>query len=230
MIESLLNYQQADAKLRKVEVTLSNSEERKKTAQAMKYLNGVEENLKRLDDKSAELLSAYNGCVEEIAKLKEQGAEFSSASEDAKDKSAIEYLTKKTDEILAQIKKLSETVSKINEEIQAVLKEYATIRAKTKVAQEQYKENYPKYSELKNSLKPEKESAEKELEELKKKVDPALMEKYLKKRANFYPVLYEVKTDVCGACNMQLSMSEIGKLKNGEIIECEHCGRLLYSK
>ena len=230
MIEALLNYQEADAKLRKVEVTLAGSEERKKTLSAKKYIEGVEETLKKLDEKAAELYGAYNGCVSEIAKLKEQGTEFSGAASDATDKSALDYLSKKTDEILLKIKSLSDTVNRINGEIQTLLKEYAQTRAKTKAAKEQYEQNLPKYAELKNSLKPEKEKAEKELGELKKKVDPALMERYLKKRASFYPVAYEVKGDVCGACNMQLSMSEIGKLKNGEVIECEHCGRLLYSK
>ena len=51
----------------------------------------------------------------------------------------------------------------------------------------------------------------------------------MKKRNNkIYPVLYEVRGNVCGACNMELPMSEINKLKNGEIIDCDQCGRLLY--
>ena len=55
------------------------------------------------------------------------------------------------------------------------------------------------------------------------------MERYLKKRANkIFPVVYAVSNKVCGACNMELSMSELNKLKNGEVIECDQCGRILY--
>ena len=59
--------------------------------------------------------------------------------------------------------------------------------------------------------------------------DDALMERYLKKRADkIYPVVYAVKGNNCGACGMELPMSEKNKLKNGAVIECEQCGRMLY--
>ena len=231
MIQELLNYQEADAKLHKIEQTLSGSEERKKAVAAKKYLDGVEENLNKLNLKASELYALYEKCLEDANKLKEQETEFSGAAKDAEDRNAVDYLAKKTEEILGQVKTLSSTANKISEEIQGVLKEYSAIRSKTKAAQDQYKENYEKYAELKNSVKDEKDEVEKELAELQKKVDPALMERYLKKRAGkIYPVVYEVKNSVCGACNMQLSMNELNRLKNGEIIECDHCGRLLFSK
>ena len=83
-------------------------------------------------------------------------------------------------------------------------------------------------NELKESVKAEKDAVEKELEALKAQVDPSLMEKYLKKRADkIYPIVYALRDSVCGACNMELPMSELGKLKNGAVIECEHCGKSL---
>ena len=146
----------------------------------------------------------------------------------ADDKEAS-YLIKKADELIAKIKALGAKASKIAEEIHALLKDYNNIKNTTKVAQAQYKENAEKYNALKETVKDEKESIEKELSELKKKVDPALMEKYLKKRADkIYPVVFALRGNVCGACNMELAMSEINKLKNGEVIECGLCGRLLY--
>ena len=48
-----------------------------------------------------------------------------------------------------------------------------------------------------------KEKIEKELEAIKSKADPALMERYLKKRANkIFPILFEVNGKICGACNI----------------------------
>ena len=43
MVEKLLAYQTADAKLREIEKTLGASEDRKKAVTAKKYLEGVEE-------------------------------------------------------------------------------------------------------------------------------------------------------------------------------------------
>lgn len=231
MIEALLDYQKADASLRKIEKTLSESEERKKAMSAKKYLEGVEENVNKLDVRSAELLGVYEQMTEEQLKLKEQESVIKESLDTVADEKEALYLLKKAEELISKIKSLGAKASKIADEIQSVMKEYATIKNTTKAAKAQYTENVEKYNALKDSVKAEKEAVEKQLEELKGKVDPTLMERYLKKRAGkIYPVLYEARGDVCGACNMQLPMSEMNKLKNGEIIDCDQCGRLLYQK
>ena len=228
-IKALLNYQEADMKLREIELALSGSEERKKALTAKKFLDGVQDNLDKLDLKASELNAAYEKCAEDLKKLKEQESEFTSAAEEAEDMNAIEYLGKKTDELLKSIRTLSATAARIAEEMQTVVKEFAQLKTKAKAAQAQYNESAPKYAELKNSLKADKEAADKQLAELKKEVDPALMERYEKKRKSFYPVVYKAEGDFCGACRYELSGGETSRLKNGEIIECEKCGRLLYS-
>ena len=79
------------------------------------------------------------------------------------------------------------------------------------------------------SVQAENDAIKKELESLKKDVDPALMDRYLKKRENkIYPILYEVKGGICGACRMELSMLDMNKLEKGQVIDCDQCGRMLY--
>ncbi len=231
MIQALLEYQNSDAKLFEIEKKLAGSEERKKAVSAKKYLEGVEENVNRLDMRASELAHTLQQTEEEEKKLKEQENEISEAINAVEDEKEAAFLIKKAEELVAKIKSLSQKAQKIMEEIQAVMKEYQTIKNTTKAAQAQYNENAKKYSELKESVKTEKESAEKELEKFAKQVDPALLQKYLDKRKNkMYPILYALRNNVCGACNMELSMSELNKLKNGEIIECGQCGRLVYSE
>lgn len=229
MIEALLVYQQADAKLRKIETELSSSEARKKAITAKKYLEGVEGCVNRLDARAAILAAEYEKATEELTKVSEFQAEFESAVKEASDSSGVAYLIKKSEDVALRIKTLTGKLNKLAEEIQSVKKEYAGIKATTKSMQAQYSEFGKQYKELQASVKQEKEETEKQLEELKAKVDPALMERYLKKRAaKIYPVVFEARENVCGACNMELSMSETTRLKNGEIIECSNCGRLLY--
>lgn len=229
MIQALLNYQAADAELKKIEKKLADSEERKKAVTAKKYLEGVEDNVNKLDDRAAELIAAYEKATDEQVKLKEQEAVLKESLDSVADQKEAAYLIKKVDELLAKIKALGAKASKILEEIQAIIKDYNTIKNTTKAAQAQYKENAAKYNELKASVKDEKESIEKKLAALEKQVDAQLMARYLKKRADkMYPIVYATKTNVCGACNMELAMSEMNKLKNGEVIECSLCGRLLY--
>lgn len=229
MIEALLKYQETDKKLRAIELELSGSEERKKAISAKKFLDGVEETVAKLEQRAFELNAAFVSATEELSKMREQEAEFRNALDGVSDEGSANYLIKKTDEILAKVKQLSQEVNKIAGEIQSVLKDYSSVKSSTKTAQAQYSEFGKKYNELKASKKDEMESIEKELSVLKKDVDPALMEKYLKKRKDkIFPIVYEINGNVCGACHMELSMAELSKLKNGEITECEQCRRLLY--
>ena len=229
MIKALIEYQNQDAKLKEIENVLLNSEERKKRNTAKKYILGVEENVNKLDDRALELKSAFDGIGQKQAKLLEQQAELSQAINTVNDEKEASYLIKKVDELIAKMKNLSLEADKISKELQTVIAEYEKIKKTTKAAQIQYKENSEKYKELENSYQAEKEGLEKALSELSKKADKALLDRYLKKRADkMYPILYEVKGNSCGYCRMELSMSDMNKLKNGEVVDCEQCGRLIY--
>ena len=229
MVQEILQYQNVDAGLKEIEKKLSESGERKKAMSAKKYLEGVEENVNKLDARTAELVAAYEKATDEQIKLKEQETAISEALDGVEDAKQASYLIKKAEELIAKINALGLKVNKIAEEIQAMVKEYTNIKATTKAAQIQYKENAEKYNALKESVKEEKAEIEQKLEAIKKKIAPELMEKYLNKRANkIYPIVFAVKGNYCGACRTELSMVEIDKLKNGEVIECGNCGRLIY--
>ena len=63
MVKELLAYQEVDAKLKQLESELSGSEERKKAVSAKKYLDGVEENVNKLDAKALDLNVAFSEAV-----------------------------------------------------------------------------------------------------------------------------------------------------------------------
>lgn len=229
MIEKLLAYQNADAKLRKIETQLSGSEERKKAVSAKKFLETSPENVNKLDARARDLEAEFKNTLAEISKFNEQQAELDAAMKAAEDETEVAYLIKKADELSSNVKFLEGKISKLIEEIQAIVKEFNAVKAQIKVAQAQYAEFGKKYNELKASVQGDKEAVEKELNELKKEVPSDLMERYAKKRANkIYPIVYEVSGNHCGACGMELSMADVGKLKKGDVIDCEQCGRMLY--
>ena len=231
MIEQLLKYQDVDAGLRKIEMELAGSEARKKAVSAKKYLESVDEMVSKLDVKAAELAHIYEKMQDESKVLSEQREEFIGALEHAEDENALNYLAKKVDELYAKVKNLSQELNRITEAMQAVYKEYAGIRGNIKTAQAQYAENGKIYNELKASKQDERSRIEGELKELEKSVDAKLMERYKAKRASkIFPIIYEVRDNVCGACNMELPKSVLSGLKNGDVIECDQCGRLLYLK
>lgn len=231
MIQSLLKYQETDAKLRDIELELSKSEERKKAKTAQKYLEGVDENLNKLELKAGELYSLFENSVKELEALKEQVAEYNGAIEDTKAEDEANYLMKKTDELLGKIKTLSSEINKLTAEISAVNEEYTSVRKTIKMARAQYDEYGAKYNELRKSKKPAMDKIKSELDNLKQGIDAEIMEKYLKKRADkIFPIVVPLENNVCGGCFTELSMSDISKVKNGGYIECDNCRKIIYKK
>ena len=170
MLEQLLKYQDVDAGLRKIEMELAGSEARKKAVTAKKFLEGVEETVAKLDVKAAELAHIYNKMQEESKALSEQRDEFMGALEHAEDENGLNYLLKKVDELYAKVKSLSQEAQKVSDAMQAVYKEYASIRANIKTAQAQYTENGKIYNDLKASKQDERNRIESELKEIEKSV------------------------------------------------------------
>ncbi len=236
MIENLLKYQQEDAKLRDIEKELGKSEERKKAVEAKKYIDGASSLVNKLDDRAGELLIAYEEVKALSASLDVQKAGLEKALKGLDDEKEILALSKKAEEITAKIKTLVAKIDKLEEEITAIAREYSQIKKKYKEENEKYKENATKFNEFKASFDKSKEEIKKSLALLRELVDPALMERYDKKReGKMYPILYEVKEQgkdncVCGYCHVELSLSDLSKVKSGEVIECSSCGRLLYRK
>ncbi len=231
MVRKLLKYQEIDAKLKSIESELLGSEERKKATGAKKYLESATENVNRLDERAKELALTFENLKQTEAKLKEQQAEFQNALNSVEDETEAQYHLKKIEKLLKEIKSLNEQSASISAEIENTLKEYAKIKANSKMAQEQYKEFGAKYNELKASKSKEMEEIKKELSVLAEGIDAELMEKYNKKRGDkIFPILFEASENGCSACGMELPMSAKNKLKNGEIIECDQCGRLLYKQ
>lgn len=229
MIQELLNYQETDKQLRDIESLLSNSEERKRALTAKKFLDGVTENVNKIDDKAKALYEQYQNALDALKNYQEQMEELKEGLNDIDKLLELNYFQKKSEQLLAAVKRTNQLVISLNEQMQAVIKEYSLVKNNAKTAQAQYNENAVKYNDLKASFQDKKQAIEAKLEGLKKKIDQVLMNKYLAKRANkIFPVVYEVTSHTCGACNMQLSMVELNKLKNGEVIECDQCGRILY--
>jgi predicted nucleic acid-binding Zn-ribbon protein len=68
------------------------------------------------------------------------------------------------------------------------------------------------------------------LSEQAKKVDKTLLAKYKQKSAERINVFVEEVAGKCGGCRMEISASKLNTLKANGFIECENCGRIIYTK
>lgn len=230
MIQELLNYQVADKRLFDLEKKYASDETVNKYHVAVKTVKAWDEFQQKVDAKALELVQTY----EKFAKDKQSLVDDYNSTEDmletVVDEKQAQYLIKKIDELIGKIKALGDKAKTVKNEIQHLLKDYMAKREKVVAQKKVYDEIKPEYQKIKEETQKQKAEIEAELEKLKKKVSPELMSRYQKKRETNvkFPILVPVNGENCGGCGMDIASAAKSKVKSGEIIDCESCGRLLY--
>ena len=87
---------------------------------------------------------------------------------------------------------------------------------------------FKNFSAKKNS---EREKIANELEDLKKRIDPAVMQKYLQMRDDHkFPILVPLVNQSCAICATPLANARLDMLKKEGMVECENCHRIIYTQ
>ena len=228
-MEKIIEYQQVDAQLKAIEQELAANEDRKKGITAKKFLDGVNGTLAELDRKAAEFDGAYTKYVRAYAKLAEMQSEFSNATEDYAGEDEINFIKKKAQEFLDELKRLEKQVVKLQEEILSITEQYNSLKKKTAAAQKQFKESGQKYTEFKASKAAAQNEIAGKLSRMEKEIPPDIMALYKQRRADkIFPIVYEYAGEgFCPNCRTEISkLSESNLYKNGVIV-CDNCGRIL---
>lgn len=230
MIQELLQYQDIDKKLRKLEQEVYNSEERKKAQAAKNFLLESEETVSKIDMKAADLLNMYNKVKTVYNDRLSVIAEYEKTVSTLTSGDELSYLTKKVNALSDDIRALEREISNISRDMEEVSKSFVAFRNKHNAARKNYVENKQKFDEIKKEKAEAFAAVKKTLEELAKKIEvKSVLEKYNKKRNDkIFPVLVPCRDNMCGGCSMQIPLNEVDRLKQNKVIECEHCRRLIY--
>ncbi|MDE6613948.1 MAG: hypothetical protein K2K24_00405 [Clostridia bacterium] len=232
-IEKILKYQEVDMKMFKLENELKASEPAKKM---MFYQNATKQSydtLTRLNEIADATMENIKKSMSALAEIDKQIEEIATGDLPDCDEKQLDYFAK-------QLEKLDQQADELEREISRANKELSETNSKYKKEYEQAgksSKNYRVYTEEFNNLKKEKtaEATEimKELKDLEKDMNPTLLDKYKKVKANkkrpvFVPFM---KPGSCGGCGMEIASDIIDKLSEGlKIQDCPNCGRIIYNK
>lgn len=229
MIQTLLQYQDVDRDLRKIELEIANSEERKKASTAKNFLLESEENAGKIDRRAEELINIYKKAKDNFDGSLMLINEYDNTIRTLKSEDELSYLAKKVNQVLDNIKNLERDITAVLKDMEDVSKSFSEFRNKYNAAKKDYVENKEKLDKLKSEKAGAMEIIKKKLEELAKKIDPKILEKYNRKRGDrIFPVLVPARSNMCGGCSMEISLKGMSKLNEEKIIECENCRRLIY--
>ena len=232
---ALLAYQEADLEKQQLETDIRTTENRQKLNKLAKFIKQQQATLTKLNDDAESFTSA-------LARMNAQYA----AILDRLDLETSEFETLKGDEECTaeemtefrhDIEKLQREANNLEKEIKHLFRNLDESVAEFQKTRQQGSKAKKEYDQLKIVCQKEKDdaaidllAADRKMEELEKKVSPALMNRYKRVRQHHNVPLVEVRDGKCSGCNMSLPSLSIRKLISEDmILECDNCGRLLYA-
>ena len=231
MIKALIRYQEVDGKLLAIEKEIASSEERKKYMTARKFLEKAPEKLEALDLKATELVHLLELLAKKYDEIVETVKEYENLDEMVEQGADVSFYKKNATQIIDSLKTLKADINKLATRIEEAKAENATAKKQTIAAQKQNKEYKVKYSEVKDARAQEIKEIENELGEIAKNIPADLLAKYnTKRKEKLFPVACSVKGNRCPQCGMELSIAEVSKLSDGNIIDCDNCHRILFTE
>ncbi len=224
----LLEYQQADAEIRKIRQALSSTEESKKYLQAKKFMRIAPEKLAAQEDRAVELKRLRDRLAAQAEEINNTIAEYADLEEMLEGGGDLAYYRKSAQTLLDAVRTLRADVNRLLSDINAVSEEYQKLKRQTIAMQRQYKEYKEKYEAIEAEHAGELKTLTEQQSRLAKKIQPNILEVYENKRKEkIFPIVVPLKEGRC-VCGMDFPLAQQGTLAGGNMVECEHCHRLVY--
>ena len=136
--------------------------------------------------------------------------------------------------LMAEVSRCRDTIRQYEAEIARIVKEATAHEKLQKVVRMEAANAKKAFDQLKVEYEEESQSKKAELDEQRARakalvdsVDPALLEEYNTIKKRISPPVARLTYGQCSGCNTSLPSAVLSKIKNGSLVECETCGRMI---
>ena len=136
--------------------------------------------------------------------------------------------------LMAEVSHCRDTLRQYEAEIARIVKESSAHEKQQYVVRVDAANAKKAFDQLKAEYEAESQSKKAELDEQRAKakalagdVDPALLEEYSAIKKHISPPVARLTHGQCSGCNTSLPSAILSKIKNGNLVECETCGRMI---
>ena len=229
-LKSMLEYQELDRQVFMLEKKLRESDELKNANKVLAAFKQSQDVIVGLSSKAQQRMDAVVRLEEKYRRIARELEELDSESDNIEGVKEAEFYEKRLSEIGKTLKELEKDIIAANDDLKRLSGAISRELQDQQQLKTQYAAAKKKYDNLKITILKDAQPFVKQMEPLKKDIDPKLMERYLRVRNNKkMPVLVPYNASGgCGGCMMELSENEKGKLTASGICECPNCGRLVY--
>jgi predicted nucleic acid-binding Zn-ribbon protein len=230
-LQAILNYQEIDTKLYKLERDLAGCEERKEYVKYKKFLETAPEKLDALEVKATALKTEAAELSKKYLQVEGTLKDFENLDELVTGGADIAFYKKKAQSIVEQLKKLKADLATLTNNIKTTDAEYQKLKKQVLAAQKQYAVAAEKYKTVKASREAERKEIDAKLAAIEKNIPAEMLETYkTKRKERIFPVVGELTGNRCPFCSMEPPLAARSKLTGGGTIECDNCHRIIFSK
>lgn len=228
-MKNMLKYQEIDQEIFKIESELNQDADRKNAIKFQNQLRDYQTKLIELNDKSRALGEDYDK-LRVVFNQMAENLEVVNKNLAVKDEKKMDGLIEASEAITNNLLRLEKKLMAIVSDCTNVQNDYNNIMKSARTA----KTNMEKYKDIYAGKKADAENKiaglRSEQEKLEKSVDKTLLAKYKHQRTEKQNVFVAEIGGKCGGCRMEISAIKKSKLKDQGMIECENCGRFIYTK
>lgn len=228
-LQTILNYQEIDTKLYKIERELASCDERKEYVKVKKFLESAPEKLDSLEVKAKALRAEAEELMKKYEQLEETLKDFEHLDELVTGGADISFYQKKAQAKVEQIKKFKADMATLTANIKATDAEYQKLKKQVIAVEKQAPEVSKKYKAVKAEKDGERKEIEEKLAAIEKEISTDLLEIYrTKRKERIFPVIGQIAGTRCPFCSMEPPLAARNKLTGGGSIECDNCHRIIF--
>lgn len=228
-MKTMLKYQELDGEIIRLENELSQNEGRKNAIKMQQTLKDYQTKLLQLNQKAQNLVAEFDK-YREIFNSMAENLEVVNKNLSQKDEKKLEGLIEANDAIANNLLRLEKKINDVLAECDKVQNEYNNIMKSARAAKSSLEKSKTEFGVAKAETEQKIAGIRAELAELEKTADKTLLQKYKQKRNEKANVFVLEINGKCGGCRMEISAEKKAKLKADGRIECENCGRIIYTK
>ncbi len=227
--EALWAYQTEDMKADAIANAIKRSPTRQKLEKARDFILDRQKRYKQIEEDVSAMVDRKDIIAQAVDRAREQLQVLQTRYENEALSTPEEVKA-----LLSEVSRCRDTIRQYEAEISRIVKEtdsndklQRSVRLEAANAKKAFDQLKTDYEEESKSKKGELDAQRAKARELMDQVDPALLEEYETIKKHISPPVARLTHGQCSGCNTSLPSATLSKIKNGALIECETCGRMI---
>ena len=227
--EALWAYQTEDMKADAIANAIKRSPTRQKLEKARDFILDRQKKYKQIEEDVSAMVDRKDIIAQAVDRAREQLQVLQTRYENEALATPEEVKA-----LLSEVSRCRDTIRQYEAEISRIVKEtdsndklQRSVRLEAANAKKAFDQLKADYEEESKSKKGELDAQRARARELMDQVDPALLDEYETIKKHISPPVARLTHGQCSGCNTSLPSATLSKIKNGALIECETCGRMI---